>query len=248
MGEVSKAFDYVKKGDLIELEQLLATTPEIIEERDNSGRSLLHVACLFSKETLVECLVKAGADVHSKDKRSLTPLDRCFQYKPGKVNIPKSIRVVQILRQAGAKIEGYKLYDLLRISLGCQSLADCIFTGKYITAFNLSAKENALIERMRECEEYDLIMEDDSHLTDALFYHFIETYNWDNGYDLIDWITLQEQCSLIIMVKILDALCVDDEHFTKKLNAVASFNRDAYRLAQAFAKERPELLELYEEA
>ena len=66
-------FDAIKSSHLDRVKMLLAKGAKV-NERDEEGRSVLHVAAAFASSDIVRCLVEAGAKVEATDKVRHTPL------------------------------------------------------------------------------------------------------------------------------------------------------------------------------
>ncbi len=67
--------DAVKKGDLAKVKILFGEDPAlIINIKDSSGATLLHLAAVYNRKTVAEALVANGADIDAKRKEGETPL------------------------------------------------------------------------------------------------------------------------------------------------------------------------------
>ena len=70
-GEVHKA---VTKGDLNKVVALLKDHPELLESKDNMGRTPLYLAVAHNQLEIAELLLANGADVNARDPQQHTPL------------------------------------------------------------------------------------------------------------------------------------------------------------------------------
>ena len=68
-------FSAVKAGDLGTVQWCLGGGGVSINDLDESGRCLLHVACCTGNEEITGFLLKASADINNKDHRGNTPLN-----------------------------------------------------------------------------------------------------------------------------------------------------------------------------
>jgi len=71
---VSQIHDAVKSGDVVAVKALLDKTPSLVNAKDESGQTPLHVAAQGQTPALVPLLVERGADVNAADNRGITPL------------------------------------------------------------------------------------------------------------------------------------------------------------------------------
>ena len=63
--------------------QLLVDNGVEIDEKDKSGATPLHIACLYARLDVVQFLLSNGADFDSKTPAGLTPLDvACVENHP----------------------------------------------------------------------------------------------------------------------------------------------------------------------
>lgn len=63
-----------KNGDLAKVKMLLVKYPELINAKDETGRTPLHWACRGVHLEIVEYLIENGADVNARDNNNITPL------------------------------------------------------------------------------------------------------------------------------------------------------------------------------
>lgn len=61
-------------GNIEELVAFINENPEVINGRDEEGRTPLHMAALFQQTNVCEFLIERGADVNAPDKTKRTPL------------------------------------------------------------------------------------------------------------------------------------------------------------------------------
>jgi CRP-like cAMP-binding protein len=73
-------FSAVKVGDLPTLEWCMRGNLVSVNDRDDSGRSLLHIAACEGHKEITLFLLKASADVNCKDQRGNTPLNEAVQW------------------------------------------------------------------------------------------------------------------------------------------------------------------------
>jgi ankyrin repeat protein len=66
--------DAAKAGNLEKIKTRLAQAPKAVNEKDQEGRTPLHVAVIEGKKEAAELLIAAGADVNARDNAGLTPL------------------------------------------------------------------------------------------------------------------------------------------------------------------------------
>lgn len=62
-------------GDAVTLQSLTAESPGLVTQKDPDGRSPLHWAADAGKQSLIEILLKARADINAKDHNGETPLN-----------------------------------------------------------------------------------------------------------------------------------------------------------------------------
>lgn len=94
----SSAFDMLKSGKNVALNELLGGNPKLVSETDGYGRTLLHWAAIVSREDCVESLLMAKCDVNARDRGGWTPLHYWAAGEGGH-------RVGLKLLEAGAKLE-----------------------------------------------------------------------------------------------------------------------------------------------
>lgn len=68
------AFDWVKEGNINRLKQCLRNYPQLLEEVDSQGMTLLHWACDRGAEDIVQLLLKAGTSINKQDREGQTAL------------------------------------------------------------------------------------------------------------------------------------------------------------------------------
>ncbi len=69
--EIHKA---AMSGNMEELVAFINEEPEVVNARDEEGRTPLHMAALFQQTNVCDFLIERGADVNAKDKTKKTPL------------------------------------------------------------------------------------------------------------------------------------------------------------------------------
>ena len=107
MSEFDKLIDAAKRGDLADVKSILESHSELVHERDQSGAAALHYATFGGHRSVVEELVKQGADINATDTQfGATPAGWAIEY----------------LREMGGFL-GIELSDL-ELELACS----CVFT------------------------------------------------------------------------------------------------------------------------
>jgi len=66
--------DLVEKGDLESVQSALENQPELLNARNENGRTPLHIACRGDHPDIVKYLVERGAGVNARDDYQSTPL------------------------------------------------------------------------------------------------------------------------------------------------------------------------------
>ena len=77
--------DAVKNGDVETVKVLLKENPALVNDRDNRGRTPLHLAAAHEQEEIAKLLLAKKADVNAKDKDGCTPLHEAAQNGSGRV-------------------------------------------------------------------------------------------------------------------------------------------------------------------
>jgi len=81
MSEFEKLIEAAKQGDLADLKAILHTHAELINQRDQSGATALHYAAFGGHRSLVQELVKQGAEINAKDGQfGATPAGWAIEY------------------------------------------------------------------------------------------------------------------------------------------------------------------------
>ena len=64
----------VKMGRVDEVKDFLARAPQIVNNKDNMGNTLLHLAAVNGRVDVAQVLLDAGADVNARDNDGYTPV------------------------------------------------------------------------------------------------------------------------------------------------------------------------------
>jgi len=81
MAQLKKLLEAVKRGDLEDVTGILEGHPELVHERDQLGATALHYATFGGHRSIVEVLVRRGADVNAPDSRfGATPTGWAIEY------------------------------------------------------------------------------------------------------------------------------------------------------------------------
>ena len=81
MNNLEKLVAAAKQGDLAALKAVLQSHPELINQRDSSGATVLHYAAFGGHRSVVEELVRQGADINARDgKFRATPTGWAIEY------------------------------------------------------------------------------------------------------------------------------------------------------------------------
>jgi len=74
-----EAFSFARHGRIDELESLLKRGLPV-DIRDESGNTILAIACQNGNKRVVKLALRYGADINAKNQRGNTPLHFCFKY------------------------------------------------------------------------------------------------------------------------------------------------------------------------
>ena len=85
----------VEQNDKAGMEKLLKADAELLNDRDDNGRTPLLLACEYRKVEMVRWLLDAGSDVNAPDKYGVTPLCRVVQWSE-----PESVEVARLDRKS----------------------------------------------------------------------------------------------------------------------------------------------------
>ena len=81
MNNLEKLIDAATRGDLPALKTVLQNHPELINQCDSSGATAIHYAAFGGHRSIVEELVKQGADINAQDgKFGATPTGWAIEY------------------------------------------------------------------------------------------------------------------------------------------------------------------------
>ncbi|MBI5095759.1 MAG: ankyrin repeat domain-containing protein [Candidatus Hydrogenedentes bacterium] len=72
MSPQERIFDAAKRGDVKELDRLVASDPALVKARDNQGQTPLHYTALSGNPAAAQLLLKKGADPLAKDHEEHT--------------------------------------------------------------------------------------------------------------------------------------------------------------------------------
>lgn len=67
-------FDWCIDGNLAEVERVLTSGKQAVDQKDTEGLALIHWACDRGHKEMVELLLNKNADVDLKDTEGQTPL------------------------------------------------------------------------------------------------------------------------------------------------------------------------------
>ena len=91
--------EVAKRGVFGDLEKLLASNPSLLNEVDQFGQTILHIAAFEGHLSIVELLVEQGAPLSTQDKNGWTPL-HCASSN-------RHLRVVEYLIVAGSDLNAF---------------------------------------------------------------------------------------------------------------------------------------------
>jgi len=81
MSELARLIEAAKQGDLEGVKAVLRDNPELINQKDASGAAALHYATFGGYRSVVQELVRQGADVNIRDgKFGATPTGWAIEY------------------------------------------------------------------------------------------------------------------------------------------------------------------------
>jgi hypothetical protein len=81
MSEVERLIDAAKRGDLADVSAVLHDYAELINQRDETGATALHYAALGGHRSVVQELVRKGADINAADGEfGATPAGWAIEY------------------------------------------------------------------------------------------------------------------------------------------------------------------------
>lgn len=103
--------DLVARGELDALRARLVDTPELVDTRNDLGKTPLHYAVTFDQFAMLEILVEAGADVNAADATGMTPLHVAAALNRGEL--------ARWLIEAGAAIEATDAFGDTPLHTAC---------------------------------------------------------------------------------------------------------------------------------
>lgn len=81
MNEFERLIEAAKQGDLAEVKTVLRDNARLINQRDATGATALHYAAFAGHRSVVEELVRKGADINARDgKFGATPAGWAIEY------------------------------------------------------------------------------------------------------------------------------------------------------------------------
>lgn len=81
MSELERLIEAAKRGDLAEIRSLLRDHAGLINQRDQTGATALHYAAFAGHRSVVEELVRQGADINARDTQfGGTPAGWAIEY------------------------------------------------------------------------------------------------------------------------------------------------------------------------
>jgi ankyrin repeat protein len=81
MSVFEKLIDAVKQGDVAQVTAILHNHAELINQRDSVGATALHYAALGGHRSVVEELVRRGAEINTRDSQfGATPTGWAIEY------------------------------------------------------------------------------------------------------------------------------------------------------------------------
>ena len=81
MTDFEKLIEAAKRGELAEVIAIIGSHPELINHRDKSGAAALHYAAFGGHRSVVQELVKQGADINAADGQfGATPTGWAIEY------------------------------------------------------------------------------------------------------------------------------------------------------------------------
>src|SRR4051812_22919151 len=67
MDDVQAFFSEVERGDIETVRAMVAAAPRLVQARDTTGATALHVAAFHGHRTIVELLLASGAEINARD-------------------------------------------------------------------------------------------------------------------------------------------------------------------------------------
>ncbi|KAJ5069941.1 ankyrin repeat and socs box protein [Anaeramoeba ignava] len=103
---LSETFEKIKSGEEIEM------TKEELEERDQEGASILHMACIFGRYELIGKLIGKGIQVNDRDKHENTGIHHSCVYGYREI--------VSLLAGVGGEIDAINSKNMTPLLLSCR--------------------------------------------------------------------------------------------------------------------------------
>lgn len=98
----------IEKKSSKEVEKAIELNPNLLELRDHTGLSLLHLAAWHNKPETVQLLINLGMDYNLLSRFDETPLDWAIVFHASKIT--------KILLKNGANISPYSIHKAARTS------------------------------------------------------------------------------------------------------------------------------------
>ena len=81
MDHIQAFFSEVERGDLDTVRAMVSVAPTLVQARDGTGATALHVAALNGRRAIAELLLDAGAEVNARDDEfGATPAGWAIEY------------------------------------------------------------------------------------------------------------------------------------------------------------------------
>src|SRR4051812_34597822 len=81
MDHIQAFLSEVERGDVETIRAMVAAAPRLVQARDATGATALHVAAFHGHRTIVELLLASGAEINARDDRfGATPAGWAIEY------------------------------------------------------------------------------------------------------------------------------------------------------------------------